>query len=370
MAEATAATSGARFTPRRVFAAVVLAGLGLVPIVAAATGEPFYVTLFTRILVFAIAATGLNLILGYGALVSFGHAMYVGLGAYAVGLLGHHGITSGWAHVAAALVAGALVAVAVGSVCLRTARGGGGMAFIMITLAFAQMLYFLAVSLREYGGDDGLPVRQRSDFGLFTLDDNTVLYYTAYAVLLAVLFVFWRLVHARFGMVLRGCKVNERRMAALGFPTLRYKLAAYVISALVCALAGVLMANLTKFVAPSYMAWSVSGELIVMVVLGGMGTLVGPAVGATALLLLEELLSSLKIGVAWFDTLVNQHWLALIGLFVVAVVLVMKQGLYGRFVAREEAAEAAEAARTADAADRAAAQGEATPSSARGSAPR
>ncbi len=330
-APSSAAPGGRRFTTRHAVAAAVLIGLGLVPVLAALLNQPFYVTLFTRILIFAIAATGLNLILGYGALVSFGHAMYIGLGAYAVGLLGHHGITNGWAHLGAALVAGTVVAAAVGAICLRTS----GMAFIMITLAFAQMLFFLAVSLKEYGGDDGLPVATRSDFGLFSLANNVVLYYAAYAVLLAVLFFFWRLIHARFGMVLRGCKVNERRMAALGFPTLRYKLAAYVLSALVCVLAGVLMANLTKFVAPSYMAWSVSGELIVMIVLGGMGTLIGPVVGATALLLLEEVLSSLKLGVDWLDKLVNQHWLALIGLFVVAVVLVMKQGLYGRLVVRD-----------------------------------
>ena len=320
-----------RLTPSRLIAAAVLLGLGLVPVIAAAIGQPYYVTLFTRILIFAIAATGLNLILGYGALVSFGHAMYMGLGAYAVGLLSHHGIGSGWAHVAVALGAGAVVALLVGAICLRTS----GMAFIMITLAFAQMLFFLAVSLKEYGGDDGLPIAARSDFGLFSLADNVALYYAAYAVLLLVLFGMWRLIHARFGMVLRGCRLNERRMSALGFPTLRYKLAAYVISALVCVLAGVLLGNLTKFVAPAYMAWSVSGELIVMIVLGGLGTLVGPTVGAVALLALEELLSSLKIGVGWFDTLVNQHWLALIGLFVIAVVLLMKQGLYGRFVERE-----------------------------------
>jgi branched-chain amino acid transport system permease protein len=324
-----------RLTPRTVFAGVVLVGLGLVPVLAALANQPFYVTLFTRILVFAIAATGLNLILGYGALVSFGHAMYMGLGAYAVGLLTHHGISSGWVQLGAGLGVGAVLALAVGAICLRTS----GMAFIMITLAFAQMIYFLAVSLKEYGGDDGLPVASRSDFGLFSLADNVVLYYAAYVVLLVVLLLFWRLIHARFGMVLRGCRINERRMAAMGFPTLRYKLSAYVISALVCVLAGMLMANLTKFVAPSYMAWSVSGELIVMIVLGGMGTLVGPVVGAAALLALEELLSSLKIGVAWFDTLINQHWLALVGLFIVGVVLLLKQGLYGRLVAREQGRE-------------------------------
>jgi branched-chain amino acid transport system permease protein len=315
--------------PRRIAAAVLLVALGLVPLIAALINQPFYVTLFTRILIFAIAATGLNLILGYGALVSFGHAMYMGLGAYAVGLLAHHGIHNGWLQLLAGLSVGALVAAGVGAICLRTTKLGGGMAFIMITLAFAQMLFFLAVSLKEYGGDDGLPIAARSDFGLFSLDSNLTLYYAAYALLLLMLLVFHRLIHARFGMVLRGCKSNERRMAALGFPVLRYKLTAYVISAEVCVLAGALLANLTKFVAPSYMAWSVSGELIVMIVLGGLGTLIGPVVGAAALIGLEEILSSLKIGIDAVDKLINQHWWALIGLFIVFVVLVLKQGLYG-----------------------------------------
>jgi branched-chain amino acid transport system permease protein len=317
--------------PSTLFAGAVLVLLAAVPLLAALFKEPFYVTLFTRILVFALAALGLNLILGFGAMVSFGHAMYMGIGAYAVGILSFHGVGSGWAHVGAALAAGVVVALAVGAICLRTS----GMAFIMITLAFAQMLFFLAVSLRDYGGDDGLSIAARSDFGLFSLANPNVLYYTAYGLLLAVLFGLHRLIHARFGMVLRGCRSNERRMAALGFPTLRYKLAAYVLSALVCVLAGVLLANLTRFVAPSYMAWTVSGELIVMTVLGGLGTLIGPVVGATALLLLEEVLSSLKFGLPWLDTLINQHWLALIGLFIVFVVLVLKQGLYGWLVARE-----------------------------------
>jgi branched-chain amino acid transport system permease protein len=321
-----------RLTLARVFAFLLLAGLGAVPLIAAAVEQPFYITLFTRILVFALAATGLNLVLGYGAMVSFGHAMYIGIGAYAVGILSFHGIGNGWVQLLAALGVGGIIALAVGSICLRTS----GMAFIMITLAFAQMMFFLAVSLREYGGDDGLPLSGRSDFGLFTLDNATTLYYVAYGLLLAVLALFARLIHARFGMVLRGCKSNERRMAALGFPTLRYKLTAYVISALVCVLAGMLLANLTRFIAPSYMAWTVSGELIVMTVLGGMGTLIGPVAGATALLLVEEWLSVLKLGIPWLDRLINQHWLALIGLFIVAVVLVLKQGLYGFLLAREK----------------------------------
>ncbi len=322
----------ARLRPSALVAAAVLTGLALVPVIAAALQQPFYVTLFTRVLVFAIAAVGLNLVLGYGAMVSFGHAMYIGIGAYAVGMLAHHGVASGWMHLAAALAVGAVVALAVGFICLRTS----GMAFIMITLAFAQMLFFLAISLREYGGDDGLPLAARSDFGVSSLDDPNVLYYLAFAVLAVTLLGLQRLVDSRFGMVLRGCKSNERRMAALGFPTLRYKLAAYVLSALICVLAGVLMANLTRFVAPSYMAWTVSGELIVMIVLGGLGTLVGPVVGAAALLMLEELLSSLRFGVPWLDKLLGEHWLAFIGLFVVAVVLVLEKGLYGWLLAREE----------------------------------
>ncbi|MBN8492097.1 MAG: branched-chain amino acid ABC transporter permease [Burkholderiales bacterium] len=315
----------------RIFAVLLLAGLALVPVLASLLGQPFWVTLFTRILIFALAAMGLNLVLGYGAMVSFGHAMYLGIGAYAVGILSHHGVDNGLLQLAVALGVGALVALAVGAICLRTS----GMAFIMITLAFAQMLFFLAVSLREYGGDDGMQLQNRSRFGPLDLNNATLLYYLAYALLLAVLYGFWRLVHSRFGMVLRGCRSNERRMRSMGFPTLRYKLSAYVISALVCVLAGMLMANLTRFVAPSYMAWTVSGELIVMIVLGGLGTLVGPIAGATALLLVEEGLSSLKLGIPWLDTVINQHWLALIGIFIVLVVLVLKQGLYGWLVARK-----------------------------------
>lgn len=323
---------GNRLTLRWIFAGAFLVFLALVPVISAAIDQPFYVTLFSRILIFGLAALGLNLVLGYGAMVSFGHAMYIGIGAYAVGILSFHGIGNGWAHVAAAIAVGVPIALVVGLICLRTT----GMAFIMITLAFAQMFFFLGVSLKEYGGDDGLSIANRSDFGLFSLANQTVLYYVIFVVLVATLYFFWRLVHARFGMVLRGCKSNERRMAALGFPTLRYKLTAYVISALVCVLAGVLLANLTRYTSPSYMAWTVSGELIVMAVLGGIGTLVGPVVGAAALIVLEEILSSLKLGLPWgLDKFLNEHWLAIIGIFIVLVVLVMKQGIYGSIVARE-----------------------------------
>ena len=311
------AAARGRWGAGEIVAGLFLLGLALVPVISAAIGQPFYVTLFTRIVIYALAALGLNLILGYGAMVSFGHALYLGIGAYAVGILSFHGIANGWLHLGAALGVGAVVAVVIGLVCLRTS----GMAFIMITLAFAQMFYFLAVGLRQYGGDDGLTIAGRSDFGLFTLASNNALYYFAFVLLLLCLFAFRRLIDARFGMVLRGCRSNERRMAAMGFPTLRYKLTAYVISALVCVVAGVLLANLTKFASPSTMAWQTSGELIVMIVLGGMGTLIGPVAGATALLLLEEVLAG------W-----TQHWMIILGPLIVLIVLVAKKGLFGYVV--------------------------------------
>jgi branched-chain amino acid transport system permease protein len=188
----------------------------------------------------------------------------------------------------------------------------------MITLAFAQMFYFLAVGLKDYGGDDGLPLAARSDFGLLNFDSNVQLYYTAYALLIALLLLTGRVVHAPFGMVLRGTRANDRRMRALGFPTQRYQLAAYMLAAMVCAVAGLLLANLTRFAAPAYMAWTVSGELIVMVVLGGMGTVFGPVWGAVALILLEELLKAQ-----------TEHWMLILGPAIVLVVLFAKRGLWG-----------------------------------------
>ena len=319
-------------SPRFYVPAVCLLALALIPVYAVVASQPFYVTLFSRIMIFALAALGLNFILGYGGLVSFGHALYLGVGAYAVGMLSFHGIGNGWVHLGVALLAGVIIAALVGSIVLRTS----GMTFIMITLAFAQMGYFLIVSLKAYGGDDGLSIEQRSAFGLFDIGNHTVLYYLILAFLGGTLLLFGRMVESRFGMVLRGVKSNERRMLALGFPTFRYKLAAYVISAQVCVIAGFLLANLTKFASPSYMVWQVSGDLIVMAVLGGMGTLFGPVIGAVSFLVVEELLSSLKPG--WFpqiEEVLNKHWLALMGIFVIAIVLGFRKGIYGALVERE-----------------------------------
>lgn len=318
------------FAPRLWFAGALIAALALVPLLSQLLGQSFYLTLVSRMMIYALAAVGLNLVLGYGAMVSFGHALYIGVGAYAVGILSAMGIGNGWLHLLVALGVGGVLATLIGLVCLRAT----GVAFIMITLAFSQMFYFLAISLKQYGGDDGMGIDGRSNFGFIDLNNGVTLYYVIFALLMGTLFLFHRLVHARFGMVLRGCKSNERRMRALGFPTLQVKLTAYVISALVCVLAGVLLANLTRFASPSYMHWTVSGDLLVMTVLGGMGTLIGPVIGALAWLSMEEVAASITVGVSRIDELLHNHWLGVLGLVAVLVALKLENGIYGAPSAR------------------------------------
>ncbi len=293
---------------------LLLGGFALLPLYAQGTGQPFMVTFTTRVLILALAALSLNLILGYGGMVSFGHAMYLGLGAYAVGLLAHHGVDNGWLQLLVTVVVCALAGALTGWVSLRTS----GIAFIMITLAFSQLFYFLFVSLKQYGGDDGLSITARSDFGLFHLGSPTALYYAALLLVAGVVLVVSRMVHAPFGMVLQGCRMNERRMQALGYPTLRYRLSAYVLSCVVAGIAGLLYANLTGYASPAYLAWTISGELIVMVVIGGMGTVLGPLVGALALLGLEDILKAL-----------TDRWMIILGPIIVLVALMARRGLYG-----------------------------------------
>ena len=294
--------------------AVIVLLLLALPIYAQLAAEPFALTFGSRVLVFALAASSLNLVLGYGGMVSFGHALYLGLGAYAAGLLAHHGVSSGWAQLAVAVLVCAAVGALTGLISLRTT----GIAFIMITLAFAQMFYYLFVSLKQYGGDDGLSIAVCSDFGLFTLASPTTLYYAALLLVLLTLLATHRLATARFGMVLRGCQTNERRMKSMGFATLRYKLLAYILASVLCGLAGLLYGNLTGFASPAYMAWTLSGELIVMVVLGGMGTVFGPLVGALVLLISEELLRAL-----------TDHWMMILGPLIVLAALSARRGVYG-----------------------------------------
>lgn len=305
-----------RWRSFRIIAAVfVLLLLALLPVITTVLDQMFYLTFATRILILALAATGLHIVLGYGGMVSMGHAMFVGIGAYAVGISAYHGITNGWLQLAFAILAVGAVAAVTGLISLRT-RGIG---FIMITLAFGQMFYFIAVSLKQYGGDDGLPIDARSDFSpLPSIDSSIALYYAALAILLVTMFLVWRMVHGRFGYVLRGFHANERRMVAAGFPRVRYQLAAYVLSALVCGMAGVLLANLTKFASPSYLAWHASGDYILMIVLGGLGTVMGPLIGTAVFLILEETLSAF-----------TQHWMAVLGLIILLIALYSRRGVWG-----------------------------------------
>jgi branched-chain amino acid transport system permease protein len=300
---------------RSAAAFLVIAGLVLLPIYVRFSGDIFALTLFTRIVILALAATSLNLILGYGGMVSFGHAAYLGIGGYAVGILAAEGIGSGFAQWPVALAFSALFAVVVGALSLR-ARG---VYFIMITLAFAQLVYYVASGLDRYGGDDGLTIYARSGFaGLIDLSDRTQFYYLCLALLLAGIAFTARLINSRFGMVIRGSHANDRRMRAIGFPTFRYRLVAFVISGMWCGVAGALLANHTDFVSPAMMYWTRSGDLIVMVVLGGMGSLFGPLFGAIALLVLEEGLSRL-----------TAYWPIIVGPLLLVIVLFARGGIDG-----------------------------------------
>ena len=271
--------------------------------------------LASRIFIYALCALSLDLILGYGGMVSLGHAAFFGVGAYTVGILSHHGIHSAWLAWPAAMGLSAVAAVVIGWVCLRTA----GVYFIMITLAFTQMIYFFLSSLSAYGGDDGMAVASRNTFGhFFSIQDPVVFYYLVLGILLLALLVCSRLVNSRFGVVVRGIKENERRMRSIGFPVLRYKLVCFVVAGALAGLAGVLIANQSLYISPALVHWTRSGDILVMVILGGLGTLIGPILGAACLLLAEEILSGY-----------TQHWMIILGPLLILVVLLGKSGLYG-----------------------------------------
>jgi branched-chain amino acid transport system permease protein len=283
------------------------------PLLASAADAEFYVTLASRILIFALAATSLNLILGFGGMVSFGHAAFMGVGAYAVAIAMQHGLGNAWIVWPLAMGVSALFALVIGAISLRTQ----GVYFIMITLAFAQMLYFLAVSIKTYGGDDGLQMLARSTLGggVDLTRDRDFYYLTLLLVVLSV-YAVSRLLNARFGHVLQAIRENETRMTAIGFPVYRYKLVAFTLAGAMAGLSGVLLANLSGFVSPSIMQWSQSGMLMVMVILGGVGYLYGGFLGAVFFLLLEELLSHHTI-----------HWQLGLGVVLLLVVLVAPNGL-------------------------------------------
>jgi branched-chain amino acid transport system permease protein len=307
----------------------------VLPPVAQAVGETYLISLFSRILIYALAAVSLDLILGYGGMVSLGHAAYFGIGAYVVGISAFHSV-EGIALISwplqvggqelglivwpAAVCISALFAAVIGALSLRTS----GMHFIMITLAFAQMLYYFFVSLEAYGGDDGLSLFSRNTLPGLDIGSDTVFYYVCLGLLAAFLFLAQRMVHARFGMVIQGCQANERRMQALGFPTYRYRLTCFIIAGAGAGLAGALIANQTEYVSPGLLHWTRSGEILVMVLLGGMGTLFGPVLGAATLLLLEEFLA-----------IYTEHWMVYLGPFLILVVLFAKRGIYGLIVGEE-----------------------------------
>ena len=304
--------------------------LGLLPYLATVSGEEYLISLFSRVLIYAIAAVSLDLLIGFGGLVSLGHAAFVGMGAYVVGILFFHsaesepflGFIAGSENALVvwplAVLTAALFALVVGMLSLRTS----GMHFIMITLAFAQMAYYFSVGLEKYGGDDGLSLYSRNQFPGLDLGQDQQFYYICYVSLVCFVFLCYRLVHSRYGLVLRGTSSNARRIQALGINAFRYRLTCFVIGGGGAGLAGALLANQIEYVSPGVMHWTVSGELLVMVLLGGLGTLFGPVLGAALFLLLEEFLA-----------MYTEHWMIYLGPILVFVVIFAKRGIYGLLMA-------------------------------------
>jgi branched-chain amino acid transport system permease protein len=291
---------------------LVLLALIALPFVANSFGEAFYIALVTRILIFALAATSLNLILGFGGMVSFGHAAFLGVGAYTVVILSQMGVVDAWVAWPTAMVVAGLFALLIGAVSLRTK----GVYFIMITLAFAQMMYYLVVSFKAYGGDDGMSLPARSRIGFLDMFNDTHFYYATLLACVAVLVLIARVLNARFGHVLQAIRENEVRMQSLGYAVFRYKLCAFIMSGALAGLAGALLANQSGFVSPAMMQWSQSGMLMMMVILGGVGHLYGGVWGAIVFLLLEETLSHFTI-----------HWQLGLGALLLMVVLLLPNGL-------------------------------------------
>jgi branched-chain amino acid transport system permease protein len=318
MATAIAAAAPTPSPPaarRFVLPAAIFVGLALLPVAAALTHQQYLLDLATRVMVYAVAAVALDVLVGYGGLISFGHAAFIGIGAYAVGILSAHGIGDALIALPTAIIASMLFAWLTGIVCLRTK----GVYFIMITLAFGQMIYFIATSLAPYGGDNGLTIAARNTVAGFALLKTDRAFYYVTLVCLLVTYLFCRaLVASRFGRVLRGGKENAVRMATIGFTVRHFQLVAYIVSGGLAGLSGFLLANSTEFVSPAYMSWQQSGELIVMVILGGLGSLHGAIIGAAVYLVVEEWLSG-----------VTENWQVIFGPLLVLAVLFARGGLLG-----------------------------------------
>ena len=317
---------------------ILVGGLffALLPIGANLGGEPYLITLFSRIIIYAIAAVSLDILLGCSGLISLGHAAYVGIGAYVIGILYYHGeegepllsspfLLPGTDNFLVALpiavLVAALFATVLGSLCLRTK----GMHFIMITLAFAQMLFYFFVSLEKYGGDDGLSLYSRNRIPGLDLGSDTTFYYLCFFFLVLFLIFSVRLARSRFGLVLQGAKNNDRRINSLGINSYWYKLGCFVIGSAGAGLAGALLANQTEYVSPGLLHWTLSGELMVMVLLGGLNSFYGPVLGATLFLLLEE-------GLAMY----TEHWMVFMGPILILVVIFAKKGVFGLLTGEEK----------------------------------
>jgi len=318
-----------------IFLFTVGIALALLPFIATFFGQEYYISFFSRILIYGLAALSLDLLLGFSGMISLGHAAYVGIGAYVVGIFSYHavemepvfsfpfllsGSENGMLLFPLAVIVSALFALVIGSLCLRTK----GMHFIMITLAFAQMIYYFFVSLEKYGGDDGLSLYSRSTLPGMDLSNDFHFYYLCLGSLLCFLLFSIKLVQSRFGLIVRGCSSNPRRINGLGINAYTYQLICFVIAGAGGGLAGALLANQTEYVSPGLMHWTLSGELMVMVLLGGLGTLFGPIIGAAVFLLLEETLA-----------MYTEHWMVYMGPFLVLVVIFAKRGIYGMITGKE-----------------------------------
>jgi len=311
-------------------AAIVVLFLA-VPLWAWASGEIFYITLATRVAILALAATGLNIALGLGGLVSFGHAAFFGLGGYAAGILATHAmnyepIAFGIAGtnlmpiiwLVAMLVCG-VVGLLIGLISIRTS----GVYFIMITLAFAQMIFYFAISWPAYGGEDGLSIPIRNAFpGLNTL--VPIQFFAVCAALLGLGIGFFAMLRAsRFGSALEAARQNEARVAAVGIEPFRIRLAAFTISAMVTGVAGALFADLNRFTSPSMLSWQMSGELIVLIIIGGVGRAVGPLAGAIVFVAFEYWLGGL-----------TERWQFFLGLVLLGIVLFARGGVMAMLAGR------------------------------------
>ncbi|PPC75176.1 branched-chain amino acid ABC transporter permease [Pokkaliibacter plantistimulans] len=328
--------TGRRWPLSRWLTLLTFAVLLALPVLLAVLDNSFLLTLVSRCMIYGIAAISLNLILGYGGMLSLGHAAFFGIGAYVVGITAQNFMYGTalmeWPFELAAsndaivvwpvaILLSALAALLIGAISLRTS----GVYFLMLTLAFAQMIYFIFVSLDQYGGDDGMNLMSRNTLLGLDLDNDLTFYYVCFGCLLLIYLLVQRLIAARFGMVLRGCKQNEQRMQAMGFPTYRYRLMAFALAGAGAGLAGALIGNQMEYVSPNLLHWKMSGELMVMVLLGGLGTLLGPLWGAFAFLLVEDVLSG-----------ITEHWMLFFGPFLILVVLFAKGGIYGYLIRKEQ----------------------------------